>query len=493
MLALAGWAIAAFWLARWLVWTAPGLISMRPEWHPAIGPALAALAGLALREKGPVVWMAAGLALCDRLGGPRGFQPDWIHAAAAGVFVLGARRAEAGALPLLGGVLLPLAVLRELSARGPWRWQSAALCLAAAALLLLAARGRVRWHAPRWRLWPGFAAAGLLVAGNAGFEQWTRAQRAAALASLPRPDAAAPYPVDFFHRGVSFTAEGVPYDSPRALAMLRELPAYAVDSVALVPYGFSPRGQTAIRIPGAAESWESTDGMALLTAEAHALGLRVMVKPHVWRLQGRTDLPDAREWMRQYRPFALHYATFAARVHADIFCIGTELRGLTGLEAEWRELIAAVRAVYKGPVVYAANHGEEFESIRFWDALDYIGLDNYYPLDDRYSPALLVEKIERVHARFGKPVLFTEAGYGAHQGSHREPWADESPAPLDLDEQARSYRALLSAVYRKPWFRGVYWWKVGTNGYGGHRNNSMTPWRKPAMDVVREFYLLRLP
>jgi hypothetical protein len=218
-----------------------------------------------------------------------------------------------------------------------------------------------------------------------------------------------------------------------------------------------------------------------------------MVKPHVWRLQGRTDLPDAQAWMRHYRPFALHYAAFAARVHADIFCIGTELRGLTGLEAEWRELIAAVREVYKGPLVYAANHGEEFESIRFWDALDYIGLDNYYPLDDHYSPAALVEKIERVHAKFRKPVLFTEAGYGAHQGSHREPWADESPAPLDLDEQARSYRALLSAVYRKPWFRGVYWWKVGTNGYGGHRNNSMTPWRKPAMDVVREFYLLPLP
>ena len=136
------------------------------------------------------------------------------------------------------------------------------------------------------------------------------------------------------------------------------------------------------------------------------------------------------------------------------------------------------------------NHGEEFETIRFWDALDYIGIDNYYPLDDRYSAATLVGKIEAVQARFQKPVLFTEAGFGAHQNSHREPWEDESTKPLDLAEQARSYEALLRAVYTKPWFRGVYWWKIGTNGYGGAENNSMSPWRKPAMDVVKRFYLL---
>lgn len=320
-------------------------------------------------------------------------------------------------------------------------------------------------------------------------------ERAAALAAVPRPDPAAGYRMDYFHKGVSFTAEGVPYDAPRARAMLAQLPGYGVDAIALVPYGFSPRGETRIRIPGRSESWENEDGMEILTGEAHRLGMRVMVKPHVWRLQGRTGIPaeEARAWMAEYRPFIVHYARFAARVHADTFCIGTELRGLTGDEGAWRETIAAVRREYRGPIVYAANHGEEFESIRFWDALDYIGIDNYYPLDDRYSAATLVGKIEAVQRRFQKPVLFTEAGFGAHENSHREPWEDETAKGLDLAEQARSYEALLGAVYRKPWFRGVYWWKVGTNGYGGADNNSMTPWRKPAMDVVKRFYLLPVP
>ena len=235
--------------------------------------------------------------------------------------------------------------------------------------------------------------------------------------------------------------------------------------------------------------------MEILIASAHRQGIRVMLKPHVWRLQGRSPIPEteARQWLAEYKPFIAHYAEFAARVHADSLCIGTELRGLTPYEDEWRGIIAHVRSLYKGPIVYAANHGEEFETIRFWDALDYIGIDNYYPLDDQYSAATLTGKIDAVHRQFHKPVLFTEAGFAAHQNSHREPWEDESDKPLDLAEQARSYEALLSAVYTKPWFRGVYWWKVGTNGYGGPANNSMTPWRKPAMEVVKKFYLLPAP
>lgn len=198
---------------------------------------------------------------------------------------------------------------------------------------------------------------------------------------------AAPYQFDYFHKGVSFTAERIFYSDPQARAMLAQLPQFGVNAIALVPFGFSPRGEVKIRIPARDKSWESEDGMEILTASTHAQGMRVMLKPHVWRLQGRAPIPDeeARKWLAEYKPFIEHHAQFAARIHADIFCIGTELRGLTPHENEWRDIIARVRKIYKGPIVYAANHGEEFESIRFWDALDYIGIDNYYPLDDQYN------------------------------------------------------------------------------------------------------------
>ncbi|HET7102290.1 MAG TPA: hypothetical protein VFJ52_14140, partial [Terriglobia bacterium] len=34
----------------------------------------------------------------------------------------------------------------------------------------------------------------------------------------------------------------------------------------------------------------------------------------------------------------------------------------------------------------------------------------------------------------------------------------------------------------------MYWWKVGTNGFGGADDTSLTPWGKPAMQVVRKWY-----
>ena len=514
MPACLGWAIAAFWMARFLLWGAPGLLldpmagvrftpfgiaSMSPDQHPWLGLALVGLAGVALRDRGPLLWRAAGLALFDRAGGPRGFQPDWIHAAAVAAFAVGVQRAGMGMMPLILGVLLPQIVLRELIRFRPGWLVPALLCGGGALLIVLLARRHPKWHAPMWRAWPGFAVSALLIGGTFGGSQWSqareRAARFAAMAALPKPDPAAPYPRDYFHKGVSFTAEGIAYQSSQAKEMLAKLPPFAVNSIALVPYGFSPRGEPAIRIPGRSDTWESEDGMEILTAEAHRLGMRVLLKPHVWRLQGRTPIPEAEAklWLAAYKPFIEHYARFAARVHADIFCIGTELRGLTPHEKEWREIIAGVRTIYQGPLVYAANHGEEFETLRFWDALDYIGIDNYYPLDDSYSAATLVGKIEAVQGRFKKPVLFTEAGFGAHSDSHRQPWEDETDKLLDLSEQARSYEGLLRAVYTKPWFRGVYWWKIGTNGYGGPGNNSMTPWRKPAMEIVKRYYSLPVP
>jgi hypothetical protein len=193
-------------------------------------------------------------------------------------------------------------------------------------------------------------------------------------------------------------------------------------------------------------------------------------------------------WFAEHRRFLLAYAAFAQEIKADVYCIGVEFEWLTQHEAEWRETIKAIREVWRGKLTYAANFGKEAESIRFWDALDYIGVDHYYPLPANRDMTAIVDRMAKLHQRFHKPVLFTEAGFESTPSSHKEPWRDESGMPVDLEEQKRNYEALLSAFWRQPWFAGVYWWKVGTNAYGGPNNASMTPWRKPAMDVVKRYY-----
>lgn len=299
------------------------------------------------------------------------------------------------------------------------------------------------------------------------------------------------HPVDErFHKGVNFTAEGpVGYAGARAVRMLEALPAYGVNSIALVPYGFLTRDSQLVRLNNAG-GWESDAGITRLSVAAHKLGQRVLLKPHVWR-QTNLDLADPerrRQWFASYVPFIEHYARLAGQIHADMFSVGVEFVTISRYEAEWRDIIARVRRIYSGPLVYGANFGPDFENLPFWDALDYIGLDNYYPLPDNLDASEVIRKIEAVQRRFGKPVIFTEAGFSSFASPHREPWADSPRRRLAPDEQARCYEALFRAFHDKPWFRGVYWWKVGSNAYGGPEDGSHTPWRKPAMQVIKRWY-----
>lgn len=292
----------------------------------------------------------------------------------------------------------------------------------------------------------------------------------------------------FFQRGLSFTAEGPDGygNAGNAGRYFDEFRAKGVNSIALVPYGFSPPGSTRIRFN---MGMERSEDVAKLVALAHQKGLRVMWKPQLWVPRGfpgdlQFERPAERaEWFAEYGRFLRHHAEYAQRSGADVLCIGVELAKLSRYTAEWRKLIAETRATFKGLLTYGAAQGEDFEGVAFWDALDFIGLSEYYPLPDNLDTTQVVRRIEAVQKRWGKPVVFVEAGFSAVTNAQRAPW-DDSAAEASPETQARCYEALLRAFYRKPWFAGVYWWKVGTNG----RASPHSPWGLPAMDVVERWY-----
>ncbi len=333
--------------------------------------------------------------------------------------------------------------------------------------------------------------AGVLFLYRSAARKHTR-DLAAQLGKLPDRAANTPYPKFVFQRGVNFTAEFPAfYGDAAAVEMLQQLPAHGINAIALVPYGFASTTEPKVR--GWNTRWEGDAGITQLARVAHSLGMKVLLKPQLWMHGGNPadiNFPGATEnseWFAQYQPFLEHYAQLASAIHADVFCIGVELEKMSGNQQGWRKLIAHAREIYPGPLTYAANFGAEFESIQFWDALDYIGIDEYYPLPDDLSTAGVVEKISAVQARYQKPVLFTEAGFPSVAGANRTPW-DERARRVDLDIQEKSYDALLAAFYEKPWFAGVYWWKIGTNGYGGPKDASHTPWNKPAMQSMERWY-----
>jgi hypothetical protein len=369
-----------------------------------------------------------------------------------------------------------------------------------AALVCVLASWRHQRHPDLFHNWrPALAGILITIAAASGLTAKTRIDQAAerqsreAMRSKAEAVRAKDHGRLFFQKGVNFTSEGwARYGTEASIRTLRAVHARGVDSIALVPYGFSRAYSPEIRYgnPGS----EPDDGIAILTGVAHELGMKVMLKPQMWvqpgGFPGAIEMPDeaaAKTWFEQYAGFNEYYARLAQRLRIDIYCIGTEFVKMSRYTEEWRKQISLSRKLYSGPLVYAATQGPEFENLAFWDDLDYIGLNNYYPLPDDFSTAELIRKVEAVQSKYNKPVLLTEGGYVSMEWPNREPW-DETPRKLSLEHQARGYESIFKAFWDKPWFAGVYWWRVGSNGEGGPGDGHHTPWGKPAMDVVSRYY-----
>jgi len=332
-----------------------------------------------------------------------------------------------------------------------------------------------------------------------GWFAWSALERVSALLDPP-PDAPAPQTAqpangaqNFFFKGVNFTAERrTPYGSAQAAEVLDGLRERGVNAVALVPYAAQHAEDAELRFP---LRMERDELVAASARHARSLGMRILLKPQVWvrggLYPGDLDYPEPErraQWFASYRQYIERQAALAKEISADVFCVGVEFALLSRHEREWRDIIASVRRLYDGPLVYAANFGEEFESVRFWDALDYIGLDNYYPLPADLSTAEVTRKIEAVHREFNKPVLFTEAGFSTYEQAHERPWEDEPGGAHSPEAQARYIEASLEGFYDKPWLHGVFWWKVGTAGLADPLDGSHQLWGKPAIDVIERFY-----
>ncbi|MFZ5878848.1 MAG: glycoside hydrolase family 113 [Chloroflexota bacterium] len=239
---------------------------------------------------------------------------------------------------------------------------------------------------------------------------------------------------------------------------------------------------------------------------AHAAGLRVMLKPHLdlsedfshWRgeIGSNFNAEQWQAWFVSYTAYIAHFASLAQSQDVDAFVVGTEMVTPSTHDAEWRAIIAAVRAEYAGPLTYAAIDNEF--SLTWWDALDMIGVDAYYPLTDSAAPTReqmvagwqsAAGKLEALSARWDKPILFTEIGYQSMDRVNITPTGVTWANPLDLQEQADCYAAAFEVFSGKPWWRGAFWWVVDTNAaQGGGYDKGFSPLGKPAEDVLRQYY-----
>ncbi len=250
----------------------------------------------------------------------------------------------------------------------------------------------------------------------------------------------------------------------------------------------------------------SPDRVALVIDQAHEAGMKVLLNPHIWnndfREHWRGEIwmeneADWKAWWEDYDRYILSYANLAQDKKVDLFCVGSELVACaTGREADWRRLIREVRKVYTGPLIYAANW-DEYDKIKFWDALDYAGIDFFPPLIDEASPdraaiksamESFAHRVDAFHRKWKKPIVLTEIGYKSVEWTTSRPWEWRSGAKIDLDLQARAYEAALQVFPQQKWCRGMYWWKWYTAPRGGPNDSDFTPQGKPAEKVIAKYY-----
>lgn len=238
--------------------------------------------------------------------------------------------------------------------------------------------------------------------------------------------------------------------------------------------------------------------------DAHAAGLRVFLFPIV-RLEHQAS-PD--EWrgtlaprdraalLASYTARLVELAGLAARQGVELLSVGSELSTLDGDRPAWAEVVAAVRAVYPGPLTYSGNW-DHYRQVAIYDLLDYAGLCGYFRLSQggdasdeelALSWARLRGELAALSARLGRPILFTEVGYLSQRGASAWPWNEGAREPVDLADQERCYAAFASVWSDAPpsLLAGVYFWNW--YGWGGPQSRGYTPRGKPAERIIRRFF-----
>ena len=253
----------------------------------------------------------------------------------------------------------------------------------------------------------------------------------------------------------------------------------------------------------------TTESILHAITTAHNLGLKVMLKPMVEPKEReqilsypvwRGEIEPSDEWFDSYSSFLNFFAEFAEQNSVEMFCVGCEYKATTSESEQWRAVVQGVRERFSGPVVYAADW-TNYQNIEWWDCVDYVGIDAYFPLALFSSDPSLDElktvwnnhadEIEEFVLTLNKPVIFTEIGYRSGDGTCMAPSNYWSDMAVDLQEQSDCYTAAFEALWDRSWFYGFYWWTwIHEPTKGGVTDANHTPQNKPVQDVLTSWYSL---
>ena len=217
-------------------------------------------------------------------------------------------------------------------------------------------------------------------------------------------------------------------------------------------------------------------------------------------------------WFETYGNFILNQAQIAQKYQADTLVIGKQIDGAVraGNSQRWKDLIAKVRAVYQGPISYAAWTDQNYSQAYDFpcEDLDYIIIYLYNKISDQENPSVTELKesfdsfnktqFQLISERYGKKILFLTPFQSRDYGAKQEWFEPSAPSPdigEDLLIQAKMYEAFFQSVQGQEWVQGVwtwgYWWKDDFNNMytpgDCSFNKSSTIRNKPAMAIFKKW------
>jgi len=252
-----------------------------------------------------------------------------------------------------------------------------------------------------------------------------------------------------------------------------------------------------------------------LIRESKKNGLKVLLKPHIvikknisandkikkstsWR--GEIAPKQKQDWEtieNNYSEYILALAHIAETENVDAFCIGTELKSfITERPAYWQNLISELRQIYTGPITYSANW-DNYQNIPFWSALDYIGMNCYFPINKDSVPSIhktkknwkgIKEKMEKLSIATGKKILITEYGYRNVAYSGVAPWTHDTGNAIPKDKtQTNLLQSLLQSLWTEDWIIGGFLWNWNYKSLP-EGNTDFSIQNKPAESLIKQWY-----
>ena len=297
--------------------------------------------------------------------------------------------------------------------------------------------------------------------------------------------------------GITIEAPPSPIDS----SVFKKLYNVNAEWACLVPYAIGRKSSSFLMYDSERQWWgETTRGIIKSIELAQKQGLKLMIKPQIWVIGegwvGDFKIEKEQEWViweKAYTKYILEYARIANDYNVEILCIGTELKHPSKRVKFWEKLIRDVRLIYKGKLTYASNW-DDYNQVDFWQSLDFIGVDAYFPICEQQDCSeeeikinceKHIEKLHEFSMNKGKKVLFCEFGFGSHKNCMNMPW--ESSGVYDEDFQKRAYEGFFKHYWNEKFVAGGFLWKWKTTS-DPHPSTSFGIEGKKAEAVVKKYY-----